>query len=92
MQLTPSNDEHANDDDHHNDEMMKTILLYNIRKQNYDNHHHNNADQNHDNDDNVQEVEKRAETPVAPVAATPQSTRKDETVVDVQVMMMTMLL
>ena len=48
--------------------------------------------QNHDNDDNVQEVEKRAETPVAPVAATPQSTRKDETVVDVQVMMMTMLL
>jgi hypothetical protein len=32
-----------------------------------------------------QEVEKRAETPVAPVAATPQSTRKDETVVDVQV-------
>ena len=44
----------------------------------------------HDNRD-VEEVEKRAETP-APVAATPQSTRKDETVVDVQVMMMTMLL
>ena len=31
-----------------------------------------------------QEAEKRPETP-APVSATPQSTRKDETVVDVQV-------
>ena len=36
-----------------------------------------------------QEVEKRAETP-APVSATPQSTRKDETVVDVQVILIKM--